>query len=79
MTNITPTLLPTFTYDQLAAAYTIAAERALAAPVGSIARARAVALRERIGNEASRRGLLVRKSFTGSYVVGPASWFEPIR
>lgn len=69
--------LNTLTWDQLGSLYTILNGRALAATTNT-GRTRAMNARERVANEASRRGCVARKSYSGSYMVGPASHFQAI-
>lgn len=77
-TALTAANLPTFSFDQLGTAYTIAAARALAADRQSVACSRAMALRERVANEASRRGAVIRKMADGGYACGRSADFNPM-
>jgi hypothetical protein len=63
--------------DTLGVAYGIFNARALAAESVHAA-GRALAARDRIAAEVSRRGFMVRRLSDGSYYAGPPSHFEPI-
>jgi len=64
--------------DQLATAWTIFDDRARAAQT-SCGRTRAMNARERVGDEVSRRGFVIRRLTDGRFGCGRASDFEPIR
>jgi hypothetical protein len=71
-------LLPTLTWDQLAMAYDILNDRAVAASVQSVACSRAMALRDRVSDEVSRRGCVIRRAAVGCpAMVGYPADFVP--
>lgn len=74
----TPEGLAAATSDQLATMYGILNARAVAADRRSVACSRAMALRDRVAEEVSRRGLLIRPSYLpGTYNVGTLAEVSP--
>lgn len=69
--------LPTLSYDILGALYGALDARARAATTYT-GRTRAMNARERVGNEVSARGAVIRKAADGTYMVGLVSHFTPI-
>lgn len=70
--------LASLSYDRLGSLYGIFNQQAFDATT-STGRTRAMNARGRVGEEASRRGAVIRRSWEGVYMCGPASHFEPIR
>lgn len=80
MTNtqfISAANLPNLTFDQLAAAWAFCAGSVLAAETGT-ARTRAMNSRERVGNEVSRRGAVIRRLADGTYSCDYLASFDAV-
>lgn len=65
-------------FEGLAAAYGHANDRAVAADPRSPAVTLWVNRREAVVAECDRRGLIIRRSFSGEFMVGRKADFEPI-
>lgn len=71
-------ILPTLCWDQLGTAYEILNERAVDRSRTSIARNRAMYLRDRVADVARDRGLVIRRASDGTYMCGRPADFTPI-